>query len=162
MKAATLALVLAAFTLHARPEAGVWTIETYAAHNEAIRQAEEKFQQERDRRYSEVKSAEEKALRVKEEADAKALLLAREIQTYKDEKANNLRTQIEGERGSYVTKGELVAAVEKLEATLKPLVNYAATQQGRGSGLDAGWGYVVGVGGLVFGVLSLVRKKGNS
>jgi hypothetical protein len=35
------------------PDKHGWTIATYAAHNEALRAAEEKFQAERDRRYEE-------------------------------------------------------------------------------------------------------------
>jgi hypothetical protein len=52
------------------PEKG-WTIETYAAHNEALREADAKFQSERDRRYSEVKIAESKALELQAEKDQK-------------------------------------------------------------------------------------------
>ena len=63
---------------------------------------------ERDRRYTEVRAATDKALQVASEKDALALGLAREIQTYKDEKANELRSQIEGERGNYATKSMVI------------------------------------------------------
>lgn len=131
-----------------------WTIATYAAHNEALRladdklrAADERFYGERDRRYAEVKNAEEKALRVKDEADKNALTLAREIQTYKDEKANDLRTQIERERGSYASQGDLKAAVEKIEAVLSPLVTtistHMAAQASGSKGMRDMWGWVV-------------------
>jgi len=114
-----------------------WTMETYAAHNEAMRRASERFENERDRRYAEVSLEREKALRIKEKADENALRLAREIQTYKDEKANELREQINSERGHYASKADLIAAVEKLEETLKPLQDYMAGQAGRrGGSLD--------------------------
>ena len=78
--------------------------------DQALRESEARFLAERDRRYhevsaerdqryAEVKAAEEKALKVKETADLKALDLASQIQTYKDEKANELREQISSERG---------------------------------------------------------------
>lgn len=111
-----------------------WTLEAYVVHNEALRGAEEKFQAERDRRYTEVKNAEEKALRIKEQADRDALQLAREIQTYKDEKANELREQISRERGEYVTQSQLKGVADKLEATLKPVLDFVASQQGSSSG----------------------------
>ena len=111
-----------------------WTIETYASHNEALRAAEEKFQIERDRRYAEVATEREKALKIKETADLAALGLAREIQTYKDEKANELREQIASERGLYVSKSEMIAAVEKLEETIKPIAAFVQSQQGRSQG----------------------------
>jgi len=133
-----------------------WTIETYAAHNEAIREAEEKFQTERDRRYAEVKNAEEKALKVKEEADKAALGLAREIQTYKDEKANELREQINSERGLYATKADVAAAVDKIEATLKPVFDYISADRAQRLGIQGGWGYAVGVVGLLLALGSLI------
>ena len=134
-----------------------WTIATYVAHNEALRKAEDRLLSERDRRYAEVKLAEREALRVKEEADRTALMLAREIQTYKDEKANELRSQIERERGSYAGKSELAAAVEKLEVTIKPVLAYMASQQGKGAGLNAGWGYLIGGVGFIVVVIELFR-----
>jgi len=116
------------------PGRGVWTLGAYVAHNEALRAAEEKFQAERDRRYTEVGVEREKALKIKETADLAALGLAREIQTYKDEKANELREQISAERGLYVTNTELHGQIEKLEETIKPLATFVTAQQGRSAG----------------------------
>jgi Fe2+ transport system protein B len=108
-----------------------WTIDTLATYNDALREAEEKFQTERDRRYSEVANEREKALKIKEEADKVALDLARQIQTYKDEQANELREQINSERGDYATKNDLSGVAEKLETALKPLADFVTAQQGR-------------------------------
>ena len=130
-----------------------WTVESYAIHNEALRVAEEKFQQERDRRYQEVKDAEGKALMVKDQADRDALSLARQIQTYKDEKANELREQINSERGLYASKQDLMAAVEKIEVKMSPLLAYVANQQGSGRGMRELWGWFVAavtVGAFLF------------
>ncbi len=114
-----------------------WTVDTYRIHNEAMREAEtqaryerERFMEERDRRYTEVGIEREKALKIKETADLAALSLARDIQIYKDEKANELRSQIERERGLYVQQGDLRGAVDKIEATMKPLSEYVASQHG--------------------------------
>lgn len=104
---------------------------------EALRAADLRFDMERDRRYAEVATEREKALRIKEEADKAALQLAREIQTYKDEKANELREQISAERGLYVTQSEMKAALAEITATLKPVLEYVASQQGsRQGGID--------------------------
>lgn len=73
----------------------------------ALREADERLYAERDRRYAEVDVEREKALRIKETADLAALQLAREIQTYKDEKANELREQINSERNLYPTKSQM-------------------------------------------------------
>ncbi len=85
---------------------------------------------ERDRRYSEVNIEREKALKIKEEADKAALGLAREIQSYKDEKANQLREQITGERGSFASKDDLAAAIREVSASISPLTAYV---QGAGA-----------------------------
>jgi vacuolar-type H+-ATPase subunit H len=116
---------------------GVWSLDAYVAHNEALRSAEDKFQAERDRRYSEVKNAEEKALKIKEEADKTALGLQRDNQNYRDEKANDLREQISGERGLYVRNEDLAAAIGKIEATIEPLSGFVARSQGRSGGIQA-------------------------
>lgn len=84
-----------------------------------------------DRRYAEVNVEREKALKIKETADLAALSLAREIQTYKDEKANELRSQIERERGTYVTQEQMAARYEALAASIRVVTDYMSTQQGR-------------------------------
>jgi vacuolar-type H+-ATPase subunit E/Vma4 len=76
-----------------------------------------------------LRAADQRALQIKEEGDAKALNLAREIQTYKDEKANELRSQIEQERGTYVTHTQLTSEVEKIEAVVQPLAEYVTGER---------------------------------
>jgi hypothetical protein len=93
-----------------------------------------KFFDERDRRYTEVGIEREKALQIKEQADRDALALARADQTYKDERANNLRTQIESERGDYATKADLRALTEKVEALVSPLASFVTQAQGSRAG----------------------------
>jgi hypothetical protein len=99
-------------------------------HLAALREADKRFYDERDRRYAEVSIEKEKALKIKEIADLTALQLAREIQTYKDGQHNNLRDQINSERGLYPTKGDLQALSEKFEAAQKPVIEFMASFQG--------------------------------
>lgn len=139
-----------------------WTVETYAAFNEALRKGEEKFHEERDRRYAEVAIEREKALKIKEAADLAALGLAREIQTYKDEKANELRSQIERERGSYATKSDLQASVEKIEEALKPIQEFVSVARGQNRGTDNVWKYifsVIAAVGVVIGALAFFSRS---
>src|SRR6187399_2548243 len=110
-----------------------------AEHLAALRAADEKFHAERDRRLTEVATEREKALKIKETADLAALGLAREIQTYKDEKANQLREQINSERGHYATKADLSASMEKIEATIGPVLTYVSRAQGQGAGISLSW-----------------------
>jgi len=101
-------------------------------HLEALRDADARFNEERDRRYSEVNIEREKALKIKETADLAALQLAREIQTYKDEKANELREQINSERGLYATNRDI-----------EPIKAYVSSQTGRGLGMYALFGVIM-------------------
>jgi vacuolar-type H+-ATPase subunit H len=128
---------------------------TLREHLEMRIHYESMLQQANDRRYAEVNIEREKALKIKEEADKAALGLAREIQTYKDEKANELREQISSERGLYTTKPELIASIEKVEALIAPLTAYVNSQRGRGAGLGAGWSYVVSGVGLLSTIILL-------
>lgn len=95
-------------------------------HAAAIRECDAALAAERDRRYTEVASARAEALKIKEAGDAKALDLAREIQTYKDEKANELREQISSERGLYATKDDLA-----------PVLAFMASQTGNTAGVKS-------------------------
>jgi hypothetical protein len=106
-------------------------------HLAALRAADQTLAAERDQRYAEVKAAEEKALKVKETADEKALALASQIQTYKDEKANELREQISSERGRYATREDLSALNREISATIKPLAEYIQSDTGRNSGVTS-------------------------
>jgi hypothetical protein len=132
-----------------------WSLAAYISHNEALRVASEKLDAERDRRYTEVKMAEREALRIKDEGDKAALALSRESQTYKDTKANELREQIASERGNYATKTDLGAAVEKLEVTMKPMLNYMASQQGRGIGANDNRANIAWVIALITSLLAI-------
>lgn len=134
---------------------GGWTLHTYQIHQDSLALANEKFAAERDRRYSEVKQAEEKALKVKEEADKSALGLAREIQLYKDEKANQLREQINSERGTYPTKEELASAVRELTAMIAPLTGYMKQSQGEHSGSSQSLARMMGVVAILAGLSTL-------
>lgn len=109
-----------------------WTLEAFITHMKALREADTALDMERDRRYKEVNIEKEKALKIKEMADLAALGLAREIQTYKDEKANQLREQINSERGIYATKAEI-----------KPVMEFMAAQQGKTTGSDKTLGYMM-------------------
>lgn len=132
-------------------------------HFAALREADLRFDQERDRRYTEVAREREKALKIKEEADEKALDLAREIQKYKDEKANELREQISSERGAYLGREEYVTAhkalEDKVEAMVRPLAQYVTAQQGRSQGISAVVAIMFTVATLVISLVVLIANN---
>jgi len=135
---------------------GGWTLDTLQEHHQALDAANEKFMAERDRRYSEVNIEREKALKIKEEADKAALGLAREIQSYKDEKANQLREQINSERGVYATKEDLAASMRELTATIQPLSAYVAGMAGEGKKSASSVSNVVAAVSVIYGAAATV------
>ena len=107
-----------------------WTIETYAAHNEAMRGVENRFQDERDRRYTEGAELRAVALKIKETADLAALTLARESQTLDQARLDALRDKTLGDSGVYATNSSVTAAITELKASLQPLVDYVSLHKG--------------------------------
>lgn len=129
---------------------------TLREYFEELRIADENLNKERDRRYKEVAEERAKALKIKEEADKVALQLAREIQTYKDEKANELRSQIESERGLYPTKSELNAAIKEVKTEIAPLTLYVSSQAGKSKGIGLVWGVLLAVTAAGFGLVGML------
>ena len=105
-----------------------WTIETYAAHSEALRVAERRFNDERDRRYTEVNIEKEKALKIKETADLAALSLARESQTYKEQQNDALRDKNLSESGVYATNASLSKVADDIRASTDAAIQGLANQ----------------------------------
>lgn len=146
---------------------------TLREHLQAVRELEEKLAGERDRRYAEVNIEREKALKIKEEADRTALTLAREnqnlkdenqkqVQLYRDEKANELREQINKERNLYASKEDLANIMQTLDTKLEPLIRFVNNQSGsdRRSGqiLAAAIGVAVIVAALVSVIAFVVAQ----
>lgn len=142
-------------------------------HLETVRALEHTLAEERDRRYAEVNIEREKALKIKEEADRTALTLAREnqnlkdenqkqVQLYRDEKANELREQINKERNLYASKEDLANIMQTLDTKLEPLIRFVNNQSGsdRRSGqiLAAAIGVAVIVAALVSVIAFVVAQ----
>ena len=121
-------------------------------YGERINYWREKFEAERDRRYSEVSIEREKALKIKEVADLRALDLKSEIDKYKEEKANNLREQISSERGLYATKEDLGSLSEKMDTAVKPLADFVSRARG-GSAMWVQLAMFIGMAATIFTLL---------
>jgi soluble cytochrome b562 len=82
-----------------------------------------------------LREADRQAEAVKEQAALRALALQAETQKYKDEKANDLRSQIERERGNYVNQDQHQALIGKIDDALKPLQEFMVSQIASGAGI---------------------------
>jgi hypothetical protein len=97
-----------------------------------------------------LREADQRALSIKETADLAALSLAREHQQWRDAQANELRAQINQERGTYVSQAEF-----------KPVLAYISAQQGRSAGVSALQATLIGLAGLAIAVLSVALAMGR-
>jgi len=102
-----------------------------------------------------LRAADQRALDIKEAEAAKALQLAREHQVYRDEQANNLREQINSERGRYATRVDLESAMSRVGAELEPVKAFMQSQQGRLSGISAQTALFLTLGGLGIAAMTL-------
>lgn len=152
----------------------------YRKHNEAmrlveqrfddrLREADQKFDEERDKRYASENELRAIALRIKESADAKALDLASQIQTYKDDKADKTREQNLSERGAYVTHNDLaevfdkseknlIAAIGEVKNILKPIIDHVAADTGSQLTIGRMIGYIVATG-VIIGIIQFLITR---
>lgn len=125
-----------------------WTIGSYAVHNETIRAIEGRLQEEKishlaevislnDKRYTEGNELRAMALKIKETADANALELASEAQTYKEARNDAMREQSFKDNGIYATRDDLANVVKELRNTLQPLSDYITAQKGSTQKVEA-------------------------
>ena len=121
-----------------------------------MRKADDKFQQERDRRYTEVKNAEEKALKIKEDADKVARELASQNQKDKDEQHNGLLKQHADFVAKAATQNDLKALEDKFATALKPVSDYMTSTQGQKQGSDVTIGKIIAIVGISITVLGFV------
>lgn len=94
-----------------------------------LREADRLLAEERDRRYTELRVADQRALQIKEEADRIALELARENQSLRDEKANGLLAQMKEERAHFPTRQEVIALLDKFDTRLTPVEDFILGQR---------------------------------
>lgn len=107
-----------------------WTIATLKEHWDALDASNKRFEDERDRRYTEVNIEKEKALKIKETADLAALSLARESQTYKEQQNDSLRDKNLAESGVYAKTSDVAQMIGDLTKKLDPFLAYVTAQQG--------------------------------
>lgn len=139
-----------------------WTVDTLREHWLALREADDRFNIERDKRYAEVNIEREKALKIKETADLAALTLAREIQSYKDEKVEKSREQNLRESGEYVTRGDLDTVVRRIESSLTPIFDFISSQKGGAANAQVTLARIVaaiGASGVVLGLIYWVVER---
>ncbi len=142
-------------------QSGGWTLATLKEHYDIVHAANLRFEDERDRRYTEVNIEKEKALKIKETADLAALSLARESQTYKEQQNDALRDKNLAQSGIYATNADVAKLFDDFNTKLKPVFDFVISKQGQaeqGTSIWSRGGTLVAViAGLVAVVYTLSR-----
>lgn len=143
---------------------GGWTLATFKEYSDARALAEERFADERDRRYTEVNIEKEKALKIKETADLAALSLARESQTYKEQQNDALRDKNLQDSGVYAKNSDVAQMIGDLKKSLDPFLDYVTAQQGSTTNTNSIWtksGTLFAVMAAIVGVVYTLSRMGG-
>ena len=140
-----------------KPTEPGWTIDTWATHARAIRQADIRFGNERDRRYTEVNIEKEKALKIKETADLAALQLARESQSLKELQNDALRDKTLSESGIYATNASVTNLFDQMSIKIQAVLDQVSTIKGNSKGSEMTWGKIAGTATVLIAVFIALR-----
>lgn len=138
-----------------------WTTGTWAIHSDALRQADIRFENERDRRYSEVNIEKEKALKIKETADLAALQLARESQSLKEVQNDALRDKTLSESGIYATNASVTNLFDQMSIKIQAVLDQVSTIKGNTHGSEMTWGKIAGTAALLIAGYAALRTGTN-
>jgi Flp pilus assembly protein TadB len=128
-----------------------WTVETLRVHLQALLLAEHHANEVR---FLAMEKATVAALAAAQRAVEKA-----EIAVEKRlEGMNEFRGSLADQARLLMPRGEADSRINALSETLKELASRIDRQEGRGSGLNAGWGYLVGAVGLVAAIIAIFLK----
>ena len=135
-----------------------------------LEKAQLRFERERDRRYSELRAADQRALQIKEAADATALTLAAALQAEKDDRRNDILERWNQDRGTFITREEYQvqhnALADKIATQLGPIFDFIAGQRGSESRTGSIWTRqflvimaVIGVAAVIVAAILAARSS---
>jgi len=121
---------------------------------------------ERDRRYESERKADHDAFASAHEASRDALQLARAFDNRMEVKNNEFRGQLKDTELTYIPRNEAsaridgirseaLARIDNLEKSLDSLRQRVTASEGHGSGLNAGWGYLIGGVGFLGALIAI-------
>ena len=134
---------------------------TLREHLAALREADLRFDAERDRRLTEVAQERERALQIKQEADKTALDLARQINDLHLSALNGEQARLLADRERFLSRDSYDVA-QKDFGVWRDTVNSSLSQlTGRDRGIGTSWSVmlaVIGGVGIVVGIVVAVLK----
>lgn len=128
-----------------------WTVETLREHVAELMTAE---REKNEVRFQAMKESTTTALAAAQRAVEKAESAVEK----RLEGMNEFRGSLADQARLLMPRAEADSRMAQLAEQLKNLASRVDRQEGRGSGLNAGWGYLVGAVGLLGGLMALVFK----
>lgn len=133
---------------------GEWTTGTLKVyHDEKIAF----LKQHTDQRFSDQDKAVQAALLAAKEA----VLKAEAASDKRFESVNEFRKTLSDQTSSFLTRPEYDANHKALEDKIELLTDRFNKNEGRGTGLQAGWGYLAGIIGLAATVIGIILAFNN-
>jgi hypothetical protein len=126
-----------------------WTVETLRVHLMAILA-------ERDERYGQRFSDLETALRAALAASEKAIGKAEIATERRFESVNEFRQTLGDQAAQFMTRTEATALTDRNTERIQEITDRLNRSEGRGTGVSASWGYLVGAAVLVATVIAIV------
>ena len=114
-----------------------WTVDTLRILMLTCINYEARLAEERDKRYEQRFQAQESAT------------------TYMRQVTNEFRGQLADQQSTFITRTEALARAQSNAEKIDSLATRIDRNEGRSSGLGAGWGYLVGAVGLVGGLIAI-------
>lgn len=126
-----------------------WTLGSLKAHYDAILR-------ERDRRYEQRFADAETATRAALAAAEKAVTKAEASADKRFEGVNEFRQALSDQTATFITRTEALALTERNAERVQELTNRVNQMEGHGSGLSAGYGYLIAAVTAVGAVITAV------
>jgi hypothetical protein len=113
---------------------------------------------EMDLRYTQRHEASGKAVEAALLAAKEAVAKAENAASKRFEAANEFRGQLSDQAATFMPRGEAEARWAALAEKIDVLKEIVDKDTGRGTGLNAGWGYLLGAVGLVGAILAMIFR----
>jgi hypothetical protein len=126
-----------------------WSVATLHAHISAILE-------ERDRRWSESLAAQRTAVDAALAAAQRATTKAEDAAEKRFGLLNELRGAMADQAALFMPRSESDAAISRQVERIQELTNRMNRLEGRGSGLNAGWAYLVAAIGAIATVVGII------
>jgi hypothetical protein len=113
---------------------------------------------EMDLRYTQRHDAAQKAVEAALAAAEKAVGKAEIAATRRFEAVNEFRGQLADQAGRFLTRDEYEARHQSLAERIAAIKEIVDKDTGRGTGLQSGWGYLIGAVGLISAVIAILVR----